>query len=335
VNRLFVVAAATVAALVAALGLAATSASTSTAATTATNPPRGGDWITYNPVEPSLVDFVARCQYVKHGTFDPIVMPGMTDRATMHDHTFGGNIGVTNASTEFTLAKTATNCTMSRDRASYWMPTVFTGPGLGSAGTPVYPLDQVRAYYRAATYDTTQIHPIPFGLRMIAGNKDATTPQSAGIFGFQCRNYTNGNTLAKQNTPPDCAPGDYMEISSVFPNCWDGVHLDSADHKSHMSYAKATAVCDAAHPVRLPQLTYAERFLADALDSHITLGAVGGKPRSALTGHADFINAWDPTAMAYFVKNCIQAHLGCGTMEDDRLPPGIPVMGPATFPTGG
>ena len=37
------------------------------------------------------------------------------------------------------------------------------------------------------------------------------------------------------------------------PSCWDGVHLDSADHKSHMAWP-VNGVCPADHPVPLPML---------------------------------------------------------------------------------
>lgn len=43
--------------------------------------------------------------------------------------------------------------------------------------------------------------------------------------------------------------------------CWDGVNLDSPDHKSHVAYPETgtfetTGPCPASHPVRLPQLMY-------------------------------------------------------------------------------
>jgi hypothetical protein len=44
--------------------------------------------------------------------------------------------------------------------------------------------------------------------------------------------------------------------------CWDGVNLDSPDHKSHIAYPTAGpasfhtdgGACPASHPVKIPQL---------------------------------------------------------------------------------
>lgn len=44
-----------------------------------------------------------------------------------------------------------------------------------------------------------------------------------------------------------------------FPSCWDGVNLDSADHKSHMAYPIQnynSGDCPASHPVHLVSLFY-------------------------------------------------------------------------------
>lgn len=38
--------------------------------------------------------------------------------------------------------------------------------------------------------------------------------------------------------------------------CWDGRHLDSADHKSHMRYAGTGGAWPASHPVSLPAISY-------------------------------------------------------------------------------
>ena len=40
-----------------------------------------------------------------------------------------------------------------------------------------------------------------------------------------------------------------------FPDCWDGKHLDSPNHKDHVAYG-ADQGCPADHPVRIPALTF-------------------------------------------------------------------------------
>jgi hypothetical protein len=177
---------------------------------------------------------------------------------------------------------------------------------------------------------------------MLAGNAMATSPQSAGIAGFQCRIEGKGATVSKQSLPPQCGSTALLEMSVVFPNCWDGKNLDSADHRSHMSYASGYK-CDAAHPVQLPQLTLAERFTPGTTSGTITLSSMN----SPLTLHADFFNAWDPRSLDALMKYCIFAHVFCETVSDKRMPPGMttttpgggtapvtqPAMAPATTST--
>jgi hypothetical protein len=265
---------------------------------------------------PQHVDWVTVCGVTKNAKEDPIVFPGLSGRA--HDHTFSGNTEINPSSTAEQMVNQGTNCTNSGDTASYWMPTLMVN------GKPLMPY-QVRAYYRAATRNTNTLSAIPFGLKILAGDAMATRPQNAGIAGFQCRIEGRGATVRKQALPPDCGPRALLEASVVFPNCWDGVNLDSPDHTSHMSYAKKFR-CDAAHPVQVPQLTLAARFSKGKTAGTITLASMN----SPLTLHADFFNAWKPEAMAELMKRCIYAHVFCETVSDTRMPPGMRT----TVPTG-
>jgi hypothetical protein len=258
---------------------------------------------------PQHVDWVTVCQVVRHAEEDPIVFPGTTGRS--HDHTFSGNTEINPSSTAEELVDQRTNCKNSGDTASYWMPTLLVD------GEPLMPY-QVRAYYRAGTRDTAALHTLPFGLKMVAGDAMATSPQKPGIAGFQCRVEGKGATVTKQALPPNCGPTALLEASVIFPNCWDGTNLDSADHRSHMSYAK-DQTCDAAHPVQVPQLTLAERFPKGLTSGTITLASMN----SPLTLHADFLNAWKPAAMAALMKHCIYAHVFCEDVSDRRMPPGM------------
>jgi hypothetical protein len=298
--------------LVGSLAVAGLSAWSSPGATDGPPPSSTGPFRVVSPSAsdfPQHVDWVTVCHVTRNAEEDPIVFPGVTGRS--HDHTFSGNKGINPSSTPEQLVEQPTNCTNSGDTASYWMPTLLVD------GAPLMPY-MVRAYYRAATRDTSSLKTIPFGLKIVAGNAMATSPQSPGVAGFQCRIEGRGATVAKQALPPDCGPQALLEASVVFPNCWDGTHLDSADHRSHMSYAGHDG-CDAAHPVQVPQLTLAERFEKGRTHGSITLASMN----SPLTLHADFLNAWKPTAMAELMKHCIYAHVFCETVSDTRMPPGM------------
>ena len=152
----------------------------------------------------------------------------------------------------------------------------------------------------------------------------------ASAAGFQCRIEGKGATVTKQALPPRCGSTALLEASVVFPNCWDGKNLDSADHKAHMAYAK-NFTCDAAHPVQIPQLTLAERFTKGMTSGTLTLAAMN----SPLTLHADFLNSWKPAALATLMQHCIYAHVFCEDVSDTRMPPGMTTTVPAgQTPTG-
>ena|GEM_PF-1456355 len=300
-------AATVVASIIALLSVVAITSQPASAADFPVLSPRAGDF-------PKRVNFVAVCSVTKRAPDDPIVFPGQPGRS--HDHTFSGSLVINANSTADELLRGPTNCTNSGDKSSYWMPTLLVN------GKPRLPY-QVRAYYRAATRDTKQLHAIPFGLKMLAGDMMATSPQNAGIAGFQCRIEGRGATVKKQSLPPQCGSKALFEMSVTFPNCWDGKNLDSSDHRSHMSYASGSK-CDPAHPVQIPQLTLAERFEPGTTSGKITLSAMN----SPLTLHADFFNAWDPRSLDALMKYCIYAHRFCETVSDDRMPPGMKTTTP-------
>ena len=51
-----------------------------------------------------------------------------------------------------------------------------------------------------------------------------------------------------------------IRATIIFPSCWDGVNLDSPDHKSHVAYSNSGGLgstnCPSTHPVAIPQVMY-------------------------------------------------------------------------------
>ena len=256
------------------------------------------------------VDFNVVCKVASVANDDPIVFPGWAGHA--HTHVFVGNTTTNAGSQQWTLDAGGSNCRLDRDKAAYWFPQLNAADG-----TALMP-SHVRAYYRAGTLG--QVAHIPHGLKIIAGDSTATVPQSKGIAGWQCRSVSpDVSTVAKQSTIPTCASSDLLEGSVVFPNCWDGIHLDSDDHKSHMSYGTGDS-CDAAHPVRLPQLTIAARYAPGTTNSSSYLSS----GHSGLTLHADFWNAWDQATLDALVDRCINAGVHCGDVSPTHFPGPMP-----------
>ena len=107
-----------------------------------------------------------------------------------------------------------------------------------------------------------------------------------------------------------CPPGQVVDLSVNFPECWDGQRLDSPDHQAHMTFAvhngEGPRVCPSSHPRAVPDVSLHLRYP--------TRGGPAVQISSGLayTAHADFFNAWDPGGLADLVKNCINAGVGCG-----------------------
>lgn len=84
----------------------------------------------------------------------------------------------------------------------------------------------------------------------------------------------------------------------VPPECWDGKHLGSADHRSHMAYADASLVCPPSHPVQVPGLTLVIAY--PIYDGRTFELSSGGQ----LSAHGDFFNAWDQRILARLAAAC-------------------------------
>jgi hypothetical protein len=235
--------------------------------------------------------FVSRCDFSHAGPDDPIVHPNMPGMS--HLHHFFGNTTTSAASTLESLRAGGSTCKNSLDTAGYWVPA------LSLDGQVVEPT-RVSVYYRNKGLPHASIQPFPAGLRVVAGDATATAPQPGGRVFWNC-----GPDDPTPNSPsaPTCA-GKTLKLHIQFPNCWDGVNLDSADHKSHLAYSIRRA-CPESHPVPVP-----------ALQVNVSYPIQGGPGVSLATGgqysgHADFFNAWDQDELSRLVSTRINAGIVC------------------------
>jgi hypothetical protein len=238
------------------------------------------------------VEFISVCPFSHRSNDDPIVHPGQPDRS--HNHTFLGNVATDAFSTAASLRPEATTCQRAEDTAAYWAPTLVVD------GKPVDPSEAV-TYYRRTTL--ARVRPFPPGLMVVAGNSGATSPQSLRTTFWDCGEHGG---VPPSSTVPTCADARSrsLRLNVRFPDCWDGVRLDSADHKQHMAYS-VRGVCPASHKVAVPTLTIVLQYPV-AGSAGVTLSS-GGQ----LSGHADFVNAWDQNALRRLVDYCLNALRRC------------------------
>jgi hypothetical protein len=246
--------------------------------------------------------FVAHCRYSHSGQNDPIVHPNMAGMSHLHD--FYGSVDTDQNSTAKSLHNTETTCDKGADSAAYWHPALLDH---GKVVTP----NDLSAYYRAAPgVDPKDVEPFPFGLKLLAGDQTATTPQPGEATGWTC-----GSRTDLHDTPPTCTSGAPLHLVLTYPDCWDGEYLDSEDHVSHATYS-SDGRCPKGFPVHIPQLSVAIRFPISGKGHDLSLAS--GNIYSA---HGDFLNAWDPAGLEREVRACIHRNavcdLGSNRQEED------------------
>jgi hypothetical protein len=255
------------------------------------------------------------------GRIDPIVNPG---KIAGHSHKVsGGNHFGAAGSTQTPLdvyndmySSPCTSCSIGKiDLSAYWHPDLyFTWPN----GTfSVVPDGGLTVYYLSRTGSGDQAHPdwqpIPKGLRMLAGNPyrrnfSGSLEDRAVNYACLVENGADYPTSEPNNFPTDkyfCKNG--LRAQVWFPMCWNGVDLDSADHKSHMAYPSNvdSGNCPTTHPVRIPGVFF-EAFYAVSDYPH----GAGTNPFVWSNGdptgygfHGDFLSGWNPDVMALALKD--------------------------------
>ena len=234
---------------------------------------------------------------------DPIVAFGQPRGG--HLHQVVANVETRAHSIYDEMIVAETTCALSPDTSAYWAPALLDRRGR------VVDLRSANAYYRASSSRSGKIVAFPQDLRIVAGAPDVRAG-SDKLVGWSCDDASPYRAKI-----PNCKrrPGTYVKAHIVFPSCWDGVNLDSVDHRSHMAYPDG-ARCPATHPVLVPRLSM-----------HFTWNAVNGRKYNLSsdemfgTGHgrslhSDFWNTWNQEALEDLVEACLNGGKSCKGMND-------------------
>ena len=253
------------------------------------------------------------CDFSHMNFDDPIVYPGQPGRA--HLHAFFGNTGVNGNSTASSIANTGSSTCRGGilNRSAYWVPAMIDTRD----GTPIRP--RTANFYYKTGYGgvaPSSVRSMPVGLRMIAGDAKNAGPggQYDNMpFGYSCHSTTG--TYGDGRSIPNCAAGDEVWQHIYFPQCWDGVNLDSPDHKSHMAYPTPGRGCPASHPVALPEITFNIVYSVTEANStsrwRLSSDNYGSNLPGGYSAHGDWFNGWRPEAMDAFVNGCDRPALDC------------------------
>lgn len=155
--------------------------------------------------------FRTTCKPARMGPDDPLLFPiGSVDASHLHTFVTPGVDGNSDINSEAANNSTCKGGTI--NMSWYWFPSIIDTRN----GRPVMPVDEISggasAYYKSRQTLPHRINTFPVGFRMIAGDSNATSPQSTTIVNFHCQKGTG-------STPPSTAT--YNSISAV-PYCGDG-----------------------------------------------------------------------------------------------------------------
>ena len=272
--------------------------------------------------------FRTGCQLTKFAFDDPIVYPNQPGKS--HLHTFFGNTGIDAYSTPTSLS-TAGNSTCrggTINRSSYWVPSMIDT----RTGAPLAPMFESNFYYKTGyALPPNVISEVPLGLRMISGDAkgNPSAPSSAAM--YSCV-WSGGNSEWSASIPTNCPGGDgsWLIMGVDFPQCWDGVNLDSPDHKSHMTNpvnvkANNTGNCPTTHPVALPQIAYQilyqVKITGETKYWRLSSDNYDVSKPAGYSGHGDYFMAWKPEIVKVWTQKCDREQKDCHShlLGDGRM----------------
>lgn len=251
---------------------------------------------------------------------DPIVYPNQPGAA--HTHMFYGNTDTNAYSTPDSILNSGgSTCDgQEANRTSYWFPVM-----LDSNGKTRLPNNMI-LYYKneGINMPAEGFTAIPGGVKMLAGNGKATSPQPHDYNdGFACGGglFTNPTS----DIIPICSKPNVLSQKILFPRCWDGLPIDmtSQPFVAHVVYPSGyhSGTCDAGHPKVLAEISILfEWELANGettngwyLSSDITNHSTGAHLPGGTTRHGDYMAGWNKSVVDSWTKDCMNTEWNCQT----------------------
>ncbi|KWU42437.1 hypothetical protein RHOSPDRAFT_9332, partial [Rhodotorula sp. JG-1b] len=249
---------------------------------------------------------------VQRAATDPLTNPG---GISGHVHTIAGGSDF-NLEMDFDDARSSrcTSCQVKQDLSNYWTPALYFAHANGSF--TLVDGGNFLIYYlpRRNAADKGPVKAFPDGFRMLAGNpykRSFDGSPMAEAIGINCIGGKSRPTK-KHEFPTENCP-DAMRMEIVFPSCWDGRNLDSANHQSHVAWpiGDENGPCPEGFPVRIETLFYEVWWTTDPWKNRWKEAKITSQPFVLSTGdptgyslHGDFLNGWDGNVLQKAIEEC-------------------------------
>ncbi|MFF5896308.1 DUF1996 domain-containing protein [Streptomyces argenteolus] len=293
------------------------------------NGPEAADFVDIESVQPaadrprnrrgaSRGSFSTDCGRNENGKFNPdnvIAAPGVSNGAH-HMHDYVGNQATDAFSSDDDLAAGATTCRNQGDRSTYYWPVLrlqngedeadvdADGGGRDQNTGEIQTPSQVTLKFVGSP--TGKVTAMPRFLRIITGDAKAFTNGDANAnASWSCTGFEDRQLKDKY---PICPEGSQVVRSFAFQSCWDGQNTDSANHRTHVAFARQDGRCPNGFRA-VPQLV--QRIVYDIPPGPgFAVDSFPEQLHKPVTDHGDFINVFDDRLMKKVVS-CINGGRRC------------------------